>query len=334
MINSVFVAWGRIGRRTRELSKAINAKLLFIYDKPPYIHAWLKTGILLMKYKPKVTIIQLPQGPLLYKTIELKKRLKYTLIADVHTGFIMHDAWKNLVLNKPFNFLLKYCDLIITHNEPLREYLIKYKKISKSKIIIVHDPFPQIPKKLVEPRNLNIKSYEYIVFPASWNPDENIKYIVSEYLSSKISNHYKLVITGDYNRNKKLARIIEERGRGRVILTHYRPINEYYWILNNSLLIITGTTREYTMLSSIWEAVALRKPFVVSWTKTIYSIIGKFAFYYTYKKGSLKELLDTCLGNTFYFENLSKKVNTLYDRLSSLSKESINKLNIIIKSVI
>lgn len=331
-IRRVFLAWGRIGRRTKELAGVLKARLIYIPDKPPYLRAWSKTSRILREVSPRTVILQLPQGPLLLRAVMLKKKLGYSLVADVHTGFSVYESWKNLILNKPFHNLLKYCELVIAHNDPFREHLIKNKKIDPKRAITVYDPFPRIPKHLKKPTNIDIESYEYIVFPAAWDPDENLEFTVKEYLSSIASKQYKFVITGNYHRRIKLAEKIRSIS-DKIILTGFIKSEEYYWILKNSKLIITGTTREYTMLSSIWEAVALEKPFVTNYTQTLKNILGKNTLYYTYHEGSLKKLLDTCLKSRGCIIDLQERVKALKKKMLMLSRNSIEKLEKIINEI-
>lgn len=331
-IRRVFLAWGRIGRRTRELADILKARLTYIPGKPPYLRAWSETSRILSEISPRIVILQLPQGPLLLRAIMLKKKLGYTLVADVHTGFSIYESWKSLILNKPFHKLLKYCELVIAHNDTFREHLIKNKKIDPRKVITVYDPFPRIPEHLKKPANIDIESYEYVVFPATWDPDENLEYILKEYLSSTASKQYKLIITGNYHRRIKLANKIK-RISDKIILTGFIKSEEYYWILKNSRLIITGTTREYTMLSSIWEAIALEKPFVTNYTQTLKNILEKNTLYYIYHEGSLKKLLDTCLRSRECIVDLQERIKVLKKKMLMLSKNSIEKLEKLIDKI-
>jgi hypothetical protein len=326
VINRVFVAWGRVGRRTIELAKETNSRLLFIPDKPPYIRAYKLTYRAISVMKPKIVIIQLPQGPLLYNVVKYKKRLGYKIVADVHTGFSVYESWRNMLLNKPFHKFLNYCEIIVAHNDPFREYLINVKKIDPRRVITVYDPFPKIPNILRKPHDIDIDPFDYIVFPAAWDPDEKIEFIINEYLSSNISKYYKLVITGNYLRRKRLAERIR-RSSDKIILTGFLRNNEYYWVLKNSKIIITGTIREYTMLSSIWEAVALEKPFITNYTKTLWRILGKHTLYYVYKRGFLKKILDICLLHEECLESLTINSRILRNKLMSLSRRSIDELN-------
>lgn len=329
-MKTMFLAWGRIGRRTIELSRELNSYLLFIPDRPPYLKAYFKTKKFLLEFRPKTIILQLPQGPLLFSSFIYKKKHHYSIIADVHTGFSIYDSWKSLILNKPFHNFLKYCELVIAHNEPFREYLIKYKGLDPGRVITVYDPFPKIPENLKKPTNIDVEPLKYIVFPAAWDPDENLEFIVREFLSSTTSRTYKLLLTGNYNRRKKLAEKIRRGSSDKIVLTGYIGSEEYYWILKHSKLVITGTTREYTMLSSIWESLALEKPFITSYTRTLGKILGGSTLYYTYKEGSLRKLLDTCLNNDECIFYLQRKIVALKDKMKTLSRNSIEKLKRII----
>ena len=319
----LFIAWSRIGRRTVELAKEVDAKLLLIADRPPYIRAWRKTKTIISKMRPKVIIAQLPQGPLLLRLVQLKNRMKFKLIADVHSGFVVQESLKGIILNKPFVRLLRYCDLIVAHNELQAKYMIEKLRFNKELIIIVYDSLPRIPKTTRKPNSINLDPDEkYLIMPASWDPDEPIDYIIRGYHISRIKKDYKLVITG---RPKKRDIIILARKLvpDRIIFTGYLPWNEYYWLLSHANAVIGATTREYTMLSAVWEASALSIPLIISYTLTLREIVGDNALYFTLSEDSIAKSLDMLP----YLENiLRRKSAALRDRLARLSKESINEL--------
>jgi hypothetical protein len=66
------VAWRKLSRRSQLISKALNAKIWFFRDGIPYIRASLGTLLALIRERPHVTLVQLPQGPLLLETLLLK----------------------------------------------------------------------------------------------------------------------------------------------------------------------------------------------------------------------------------------------------------------------
>jgi hypothetical protein len=264
----VFVAWKKLSLRSKLISKALGASLLFFPDRAPYIRAAIKTFVELRHLKHSVVIIQLPQGPLLLEALLIKKFLKCKVVADVHTGFLVADNWKGCVLNKPFAKFLRMADLILVHNENILELLPNNAKV---KALIVYDPWHLIKtfsKHAREP---------YIVLPASFSPDEPIEEIITSIKSSDLN--VKIYVTGDWRRQPKLKKYASSN----IIFTDFLPYEEYNKLLSGAAGIITGTKREYTVLNSAWEAVAYLKPLALTETVTLKPIFRDYAVFFNWR---------------------------------------------------
>lgn len=304
-----------MGRRTIELAGEVNARLVFIRDRPPYLRAWLETPRIISTERPLTVIAQLPQGPLLARLARLKERLGFILVADVHSGFLVYTSLKEAVLNGPFKGYLEKCDLILSHNEPFTRVLVEKASVNPNRVLVVYDPFPRLPRILRDP-GLGLEPGRYLVFPSSWHPDEPLAYVVEEFLSSAASENYRLVLTGRPRPRGALRKLLATAG-GRVVLTGLLPWEEYYWVLSNSRAVIAATTKEYTMLSAAWEAAAVRRPFIVGETATLKSILGVYAAYFKVGvRGSLSSILDE-------LDSIDIDVDGFRRHLESLSRKSI-----------
>ena len=318
----VFIAWSRLSRRTRDLARELGAKLVFIPDHAPYLRAWRETGKILASINPRAVIAQLPQGPLLWRAHNLSKKQGFRLIADMHTGFIVYSSLKERLLNQPFRHLLRQLHLVIAHNEPIARLLTTRHGIPQEKVLIVYDPLPKIPGELRKPQVPGLKS-KYLVAPSSWAPDEPLEQLVHDILrENPQGDGIQVVITGDPGRGGRRARRILEAAKkdNRVIITGYLPVEEYYWLLKNSEAVIALTKREYTVLSAIWEAVALSKPFITTPTTTLRKLLGEnYPCFYRPGTRGLGEAAAKCRSE-------EKRVKNTIDMLRLLSKNSIEKL--------
>ncbi|MEM0027401.1 MAG: glycosyltransferase [Ignisphaera sp.] len=330
----VFIAWSKLSRRSRDLARELGANLIFFADKPPYLSTFEKTRRFLEREKPDVVFVQLPQGPLLWLALRLSKRLGFRIVADVHTGFVYITSFKGFVLNKPFNHMLKDADLVIAHNPLQRSYIIEKLGLVEEKTIVVYDPIPKYIKD-VDKQVEGLDPGKYIVFPASWASDEPIDFIVKEFLSSEISEEFKLVITNDFRRNMRLYRRVENTLKkfsslDKVVISGYLEEPQYRWVIEHSRAVIAATNREYTMLSAIWEAVGFRKPFIASKTNAIKSIVGEYPCLFQLAEGSLRKVLEKCF-NEIDVESIAKPV---ISKLERLSQESIENLKNLLKAMI
>lgn len=317
-----FIAWSKLSTRTRNLAHHLGAELFFIQDRFPYISAWIKTGQL-TKLKPDVVIIQLPQGPLLYRVLGLAKKHGFRVVTDVHTGFLISDSVKSLILNAPFRRLLRKTNLVVLHNENLVMIAKRYG-LGDDKTIVVYDP----PPRLLELEPIEYLTHKKIILvPASWANDEPLDYIVREYVASSICEDYMLVITGNPSRNRKLYLNIKKYLRNdnkcsrNIVLTGFISDNQYMWLLQSSSIVITVTRREYTLLSSLWESIYHNKPALVSKTKTLSSLLGNnYPCFFTMSPNSLRRMLEKCLREA----KISSHIINLYEELRRKAQNSLN----------
>jgi len=262
--------------------------------------------------KPKSVFIQLPQGPLLIVAVILKKVLKYKLIADVHTAFLFHTSLKVSILNKPFVHCLKFCDLIIVHNDEIRREFIKDENLRR-KTVVIQDPLIEFKGEKRIGRKESIK----FIFPASFSPDEPIESVITAFSELIREGHNCILyITGNWKRKKHLRKYASKN----IIFTGFLSKSDYESILASSDVIIALTTREYTFLSAAAEGLAAEKPLILSKTKTLRRIFKKGAIFVSPRDvGDIKKALRLMLN-----EDIRQKLMT---EIKELKKEYIIKLS-------
>jgi len=308
----VFVVWRKLSRRTELLSKYTKCEYVLLKGSIAYIDLAYRTMRYIDRYRPKVIVAQLPPGPLLAVLAILKRFYRYRLIVDIHTGFLVYDNIKSWILNKPFRFFLKYCDIILVHNDDITELL---PRGLRDKTIVVYDPWFLV----AEQADMCRESEDYVVFPASYAPDEPLEEVLSAVLGSALN--IKLYVTGDWRRRKDLKDRYES---SKIIFTGYLPTDEFYKLLCKAKAVITGTKREYTLLMSAWEAVAFRKPLIVNKTRTLEKIFKDYAIFYDHKNPE----------SIIHAINIAKDAKideTIYRKLLDITLNSIDKLFKIIK---
>jgi len=265
------VAWKKLSTRSELLAKALNAELWFFKDNIPYARAFAKTLLKGIREKPRLMVVQLPQGPLLLEAYLLKKLIGCKVVADIHTGFVVNTDWKGKLLNAPFVKLLPTADIIIAHNQTQLKLIPK--KV-QGKTLVIFDPWQLIETQIAKTQS---GQERYLVFPASFAPDEPLKEVIA---AIKVFNiDVKLYVTGNWKRTPEIKKYESDR----VVFTGFLPRAEFNSLLANATAIVTGTKREYTALMSGWEAVAYSKPLVVTITRTLKDVFGDYAIFYNYR---------------------------------------------------
>ncbi|MEM2388770.1 MAG: glycosyltransferase [Ignisphaera sp.] len=308
---SVFIAWRRLSRRTILLSRYLGIDTIFIYDSPPYLRAFLSTLNIVRRGRYNSILAQLPQGPLLASLALLKKLYKFKLFVDVHTGFLVYDNFKGYILNRPFYTMLSYCNNIILHNHTIYEEVVPPRL--RERCIVVYDPwflledFKKYCPSVCE-------EHEYVVFPASFAPDEPIDEVLSVLSRMK---KIKVYVTGNANKHRD---IVMKYKSSNIIFTGYIPDEEYYRLLCCAKAIVAGTKREYTALMSAWEALAFNKPLALSYTKTLYRIFAGYAYFYNLRNSkSVEDAIINAISS-------SQPAKEIYTKLKNETIQQLNQL--------
>jgi glycosyltransferase involved in cell wall biosynthesis len=274
-----FVAWRRLSRRTTLLCKALDVELWYFPDRLPYLRAAYRTFNSVRKNRPKILLIQLPQGPLLLQALLLRIFFGCKIVADVHSGFLMEWEWKSYLLNAPFRRLLRHADQVLIHNSAMKELL---SNGTKDKTLVVYDPWPLIE---VIPSKGN--DGDYLVFPASYHPDEPLEEVLA--CIQKNFPEIRLYVTGDWRRRPSVKKYESKN----VIFTGFLSPEDYEDLIAGAKAIISGTKEEYTALMSAWEAVAHGKPLILSDSKALRETLEDYPSYYDYNDPrSIKEAIE------------------------------------------
>lgn len=285
------------------LGKAVpDTELWFFKTNSLYLEGFYSTYLRYLKERPSTLILQLPQGPLLLEGVLLKKVFNCKLVVDVHTGFVYGHSLKWLILNKSFNKLLNYADLVIVHNPELLN-ILDPSIIAKTEV--VYDPW-----MFIDSTQQTSSSDKYLVFPASFSPDEPLIEVLSAVNEHK---SIKVVVTGNYYRNLSMLRFSSSH----VEFTGFLDREDFEKLLSNSFGIISGTKDEYTLMMSAWEAVAFHKPLILSETKTLRNMFDDYALFYNWKS---KESILKALSEIFSEHDLT-------DARKKLKEKTINSLS-------
>lgn len=271
--STTIVAWKKLSRRSELLAKALNAKLWFFPDNLPYARAALKTLLKTIREKPRIMIVQLPQGPLLLEALILRKLIGCRVIADVHTGFLLSMDWKGLLLNAPFVKLLHKADIVTAHNNA---QLSLIPKKAEDKTIVVFDQWHLAVES--KGNGSPAEQGKYMVFPASFASDEPLEEVIDSI--NQFNINVKMYITGNWKRQPALK---EKYVSNSIVFTGFLPPEEFSSLLANATAIVTGTKREYTSLMSGWEAVAYAKPLAVTETRALKDLFGDYAVFYDWR---------------------------------------------------
>ena len=308
------IAWEKLSPRDHSLSEALGIPMIFIKGKIKYISSLFKLIHFYLSKKPRILILQLPQGLLLFLSLFLKFLFHSKVIADIHSAFLIYDSWKGWILNKPFVKLLKYVDLSIVHNIFAKYLLSSLLESKNNKITVIYDPMPA-------KTNVHSKNNSYLFLITTFSSDEKLDVFLEGYINSKKS--YPLYISGDYKRKiniyKKYSSISTIHFLGWLNEDNYKKF------LSKAKIVVTNTVREFTLQRAIWEAVAFSKAVLVPGTVTLRNFLNCYAIYYNpYDSKDISTVLNKIyVLDSDYIQGIGRSLSKY---LYSLSSDSMRRL--------
>jgi len=219
------------------------------------------------------------------------KVFRAKLIVDCHTGVYQQNQNTRKLILFFSKKAIEKADFFIAHNEET----LKLKYLHKN-MVVLESKVPAINQNTLISEPLNNKTN--IAFITRFHSDEPIEEMIKA--TKMFNNGYHFYFTGNHE-GKVESRVIRECEN--VTFTGFIPRDEYESLLNRCDVLVALTTRDYTLLYGGREAIAFRKPLVVSNNETCENYFIKGAVFVKntsedIKRGILRALdCKTCLSN-------------------------------------
>ena len=225
-----------------------------------YIISSLRDFIFLLKWKPRIIIVEFAQSNIMLIIAHLVKFIlpNTKVIPDCHTASYIQEGENIIGLTKTKKKLVDKSNAVILHNEETVEL-----NLHKNQFVIES----KVPKRNNKNQNSAGKN---ITFITSCNPDEPFELIFD--VSKLMNNEYKFLFTGNY---KKLSKELLAKKPKSITGTGYLSESDYNNLINESLVLVVLTERDYTLLYGGREALAYNVPVVLSNNNSNYSFFYK-----------------------------------------------------------
>lgn len=267
MTNRIFLIWANYQRRAEVLAPKLGLEIRYFYypwedysvikKGISYILKFFSTIYFLFEKSPKIIFITLAPTPLLYCVSLYCWITKANYVCDCHNS-MTYGRW----IKWPFvRVLLK--EKMIVHNEFVASQV--KKNLNLSPMILQDSLF--LPAE-VSCYNANVlkkfglKKQKYIILPWRICHDEPLAEIIE--VAHSLSK-YKFVLTGLKN---KLPRELLSRLPVNLILTDFLDKADFEELFVNSALALVLTTKNFTQLCGMVEAISYNIPAVVSDNQT------------------------------------------------------------------
>lgn len=260
MRDAIWITW-EYQVRNRNLAKALNVTLHEILvpetQKLRYIKCCILTLNLLIREKPKKVFHQSPSIILAFIICILRLFFKYQVIIDCHNAGLKPNEGESNFLNQLAEFSLKRANLVIVHNELIKNQLPN----SVKQTYVLPDPLPKTQNLKKADNGVQQK----VVFICRWSKDEPYNNVLKAADKLKQS-HPNLII---YITGKAPIKILETTLPRNVVLTGFVDEAQYKQYLSNADALIALTTRSDSLNCAAYEAIAYEKPTILSDSKTL-----------------------------------------------------------------
>ncbi len=254
----IWVTWER-HRRSQELATALGCDLHTLTSNLPYglrvFALSAKTTLLLSRLRPRTLFIQNPSLILATLACCLRPLLRYRLVVDRHSNFILRTLKPPRILGWVFDrlsrFTNRHADLTIVTNEVLKDLVSEWH----GRGFVLQDKLPTMNQ--AEP--WLSRGLHNFTFVGTFSADEPVDNVVAA--ARLLPDDYIVHITG----NTALAKPgLLGDAPPNVVFTGYLPESSYQGLLAASDAVLGLTTRPHTLLCCAYEAVALHRPLVLS----------------------------------------------------------------------
>lgn len=271
-VRQAWISWEN-HRRSRELAKAFNAPFVPLTINAPrwkrYPYLTCKTLSYLFKRKIDIMYCQNPSVVLATLLVLLKPILNYKLVVDRHSNFKFEYQSSRKLKWRLFHWLSRYtvnkADLTIVTNDHL-------KKICESfggTAFVLPDKLPNMSN--YDPNNApdyfdSGANMVHVMVVCTFNEDEPIDEITKSLVG--LPDTYRLYLTGNYRKRFNEDERAELSKSG-VVLTGFLSESDYQNLMKHSDAVLVLTKKEYILNCGAYEAISLRKPYIVSDTNAL-----------------------------------------------------------------
>lgn len=315
-MKKIFIVWGRETALSKYIAQSLGAGFKQIYVKrvlffnlPAFfryiIQGFWTVGVLL-KERPKLVIVQNPPifAPLL--VLSYCRIFGAKLMIDSHTAVFLDKKWQ--YFHRLFKFIAKRADLNTCHNYKNLEILKKWK-VEPAMVFQFYNPdYSAIIKEKMTDEKLEEALTKYafcIIMVNRFEQDDDWRSVVKT--AQKMPN-FTFFITGDSSKIKKgeLSNKPEN-----VFFTGYLEYDEFIKLMSKANAVISLTKRKDTVLWSIREIMALKKPFITSDSEVLRHYFGEVGEFTNHDPDDMKKKLEKVISQE---KEVQKKIDKFLEK--------------------
>lgn len=244
-------------RRTHQLCQRMNWRHL-VLETPRtgilrYATLSWRTILTLARDRPRFLVVQNPSMVLVLLCIALRPMLRFRLVVDAHNEAVSPYLFSSFFIRWAARFCLRAADLTIVTNGALARTVAE----AKGTPAILPDPLPQPPASEGEPPP---PAGFTVVIVSTFARDEPLAEMLAAAKSLQ-EDGFLFKVTGN---PRKLPEELRAQSPANVSFTGFLPEAEYWDLLRGSDAILDLTLMPNCLVCGAYEAVAVRRPLVLS----------------------------------------------------------------------
>jgi hypothetical protein len=280
------IAWMPVSRRSDTLAARLGFERIILgrqgFRRPwsaPLAYPLLaaRTIRTILRRRPGALLVIAPPFVAALVVLPLARLLGATVAIDIHTGALVDRRWRWSV--PILAWACRRADAAIVTLSSLADAL-RQRGVDA---LVIPDPLPDLgPARSgadVGPERVEV------VAVCGWGDDEPIE----ELVDAARGRSWQLALTG---RSRRLVEMPPN-----VVLTGFLGDGAYVRRLADAAAIVVLTTRDQTLLSGAWEAIALERPLVLSDTPTLRATFGSGPVYVSPEAASIAAGIEATLAD-------------------------------------
>lgn len=299
-MSNVFIIWGKEVKLSQYLAQELDAKPVQIYYDTffrvilpwplRYVAQTLVTWKVLFKERPEIVYVQNPPSIAPLACLVYCKLFGAKLMIDSHTAAFLDAKWMRFYWL--FRFVARHADLNSCHNYKNLE-ILKSWRVEPSIVLQFFNPDfseaelrkPLSDKKL---ENLLNNSKPSVLMVNRFASDDDYLGVIA---TAKIMPEMNFFITGNPLKAPDLPKHLPDN----VCLTGYLMHSEFMRLMDRSKAVLAFTKRPDTVLWSVREILALRKPFVTTDSEVMRHYFSEVALFANSDPRDIKEQINLAI---------------------------------------
>ncbi len=256
-MKSTYISWARYQSRSASLAQQLGASMHFIHHgkgRRPwtapvrYVVQARRTWEVLQAERPDTVFAQNPPLPLVLLVYLYCRLHGARYVIDSHTGAFLSPPWRQL--QWLHRILSRRAVTTLVHNWAQAE-LVRTWDCSFLELI-------DCPLALPPGETIPLDGAFHVLAVCSYATDEPIADVIGV---ARLLPDVDFYLTGDHSR---MGRDLAETLPANCHCTGYLPYTDYLRLMRSVDVVMVLTTRDGTLLAGAFEALALRRPLILS----------------------------------------------------------------------